>query len=114
MLRDCNSGLEALTAVSRLALIPLVITEISKNMQFVTLIAVIAAFIVYLYSKWTESLEHRNTSNLIGLAASMAMMTDSFMFWKLPVIPVMGTILVASAINLIRTKNEISMRKYNG
>lgn len=114
MFRDCNSGLEALTSVSRLALIPLVITEMHKNMQFVTLIAVIAAFLTYLYSKKTEILEHRNTSNLIGLAASMTMMTDSLMFWKLPVIPIMGTILVASAVNLIRTKNEISMRKYNG
>lgn len=114
MLRDCNSGLEALTSISRLALIPLVITEINRNMQFVTLVTVIAAFLMYLYSKRTESLEHRNTSNLIGLASSMAMMTDSLMFWKLSVIPVMGTILVASAINLIRTKNEISMRKYNG
>lgn len=103
-----------MTSISRLALIPLVITETHKNMQFVTLIAVIAAFLTYLYSKKTESLDHRNTSNLIGLAASMAMMTDSLMFWKLPVIPIMGTILVASAVNLIRTKNEISMRKYNG
>jgi hypothetical protein len=114
MFRDCNSGLEALTSVSRLTLIPLVITETSKNMQFVTLITAIVAFIAYLYAKSTESLDNRNTSNLIGLAASVAMMTDSLMFWKLQVIPIMGTILVASAVNLIRTKNELSMRKYNG
>jgi len=91
-----------------------VVTEISRNMQFATLFASLVAFIAYLYSRKFESLESRNTSNLIGLAASSAMMTDSLLFWKLPVIPIMATVLIASIVNLIRTKNEISMRKYNG
>jgi hypothetical protein len=114
MFRDCNTGLEALTSLSRLALIPLVITEINKNMQFVTLFVVIAAFAAYLYSWKDEKLDKRNTSNLIGLAASMAMMTDTILFWRLPVIPIVAIVLVASLVNLIRTKSEISMRKYNG
>jgi hypothetical protein len=114
MFRDCNSGLEALTSISRLALIPLVVTETGRNMQFVTLFAAISAFAAYLYTKRTESLEVRNTSNLIGLAASTAMMTDSLLFWKFRVVPIMATVLIASVVNLIRTKNEISMRKYNG
>ncbi len=114
MLKDCDSGLETLTAFSRLALTPLVFTEVGRNMQFVTALTALASLVAYGYARYTWNIDARNTSNLIGLAASVAMMTDCVLFWKPSVIPIMATVLIASVINLLRTKNEISMRKYNG
>ena len=45
MLKDCDSGLETLTAFSRLALTPLVFTEVGRNMQFVTALTALASLV---------------------------------------------------------------------